>query len=76
MAHPPPATVVGQLVGMRAEEGRKPRPRRPASVALAHCCANLGEDQQKVPGWQSWKTLASVTAYDSFGGEVEARTPP
>jgi len=30
----------------------------------------------KVPGWQSWKTLMSVTAYHSFGGEVEARTTP
>src|SRR3954465_4157707 len=29
----------------------------------------------KVPGWESWKTLASVTAYHSFGGEVELRTP-
>ena len=26
----------------------------------------------KVPGWESWKTLASVTAYHSFGGEVGA----
>jgi hypothetical protein len=23
-----------------------------------------------VPGWESWKTLVSVTAYHSFGGEV------
>src|SRR5215467_855424 len=30
----------------------------------------------KVPGWQSWKTLASVTAYHSFGGEVEASSTP
>src|SRR3954465_15263605 len=29
----------------------------------------------KVPGWESWKTLVSVTAYHSFGGEVELRTP-
>jgi len=29
-----------------------------------------------VPGWESWKTLLSVTAYHSFSGEVEARTPP
>src|SRR5260221_12149870 len=30
----------------------------------------------KVTGWESWKTLVSVTAYHSFGGEVEARTTP
>src|SRR5262245_56916375 len=30
----------------------------------------------KVPGWESWKTLVSVTAYDSFGGEVESSTTP
>jgi hypothetical protein len=29
----------------------------------------------KVPGWESWKTLVSVTTYHSFGGEVELRTP-
>jgi hypothetical protein len=29
-----------------------------------------------VPGWESSKTLVSVTAYHSFGGDVEARTPP
>src|SRR4030081_2356277 len=30
----------------------------------------------KVPGWESWKTLLSVTAYHSFSGEVEASNPP
>src|ERR1700758_1656219 len=30
----------------------------------------------KVPGWESWKTLVSVTAYHSFGGEVEASNTP
>src|SRR5882762_5971396 len=29
-----------------------------------------------VPGWESWKTLVSVTAYHSFGGEVEASNTP
>jgi hypothetical protein len=31
---------------------------------------------ENVPGWVSWKTLVSVTAYHSFGGEVEALNPP
>jgi hypothetical protein len=30
----------------------------------------------KVPGWESWKTLVSVTAYHSFGGEVEPSSTP
>src|SRR5258708_3124636 len=30
----------------------------------------------KVPGWESWKTLVSVTAYHSFDGEVEASNTP
>src|SRR5882757_714335 len=29
-----------------------------------------------VPGWISLTTLSLDTAYHSFGGEVEARTPP
>jgi hypothetical protein len=37
---------------------------------------NLGERIVNVPGWVSLMTLVSVTAYHSFGGEVEARTPP
>ncbi len=31
---------------------------------------------KNVPGWTSFKTLVSVTAYHSFAGEVEVRTPP
>src|SRR3954447_20202239 len=31
---------------------------------------------ESMPGWESWKTLLSVTAYHSFSGEVQARTPP
>ena len=30
----------------------------------------------KIPGCESWKTLVSVTAYHSFGGEVEASSTP
>src|SRR5436190_7289344 len=30
----------------------------------------------KVSGWESRKTLVSVTAYHSFGGEVEASNTP
>src|SRR6202022_4467842 len=31
---------------------------------------------ENVPGWVSWKTLVSVMAYHSFGGEVEALNTP
>src|ERR1700720_1968159 len=31
---------------------------------------------ENLPGWVSWKTLVSVTAYHSFGGEVEALNTP
>src|SRR5580704_6100021 len=31
---------------------------------------------ENVPGWVSSKTLVSVTAYHSFGGEVEALNTP
>jgi hypothetical protein len=30
----------------------------------------------KLPGWESWKTLVSDTAYHSFAGEVEALNTP
>ncbi len=30
----------------------------------------------KIPGWESLKTLVSVTAYQSFSGEVEASNTP
>jgi hypothetical protein len=31
---------------------------------------------ENVPGWVSSKTLVSITAYHSFGGEVEALNTP
>jgi len=35
-----------------------------------------GQLAPAVPGWASWKTLVSVTAYHSFAGEVEALNTP
>ena len=49
------------------------RGREPAGV-LAEQREERGS--AKVPGCESWKTLASVTAYHSFGGEVEASSTP
>jgi hypothetical protein len=71
-----PLAAVGQLVGMTAEQGcnlglgglRQQRSRAGAQ--------NLGQRIGKVPGWESWKTLVSVTAYHFFAGEVEASNTP
>ena len=76
VAHQPLAAVVGQLVGMDAEQGcylgldglRQQRSRTIAQTSVS--------GSAKVPGWESWKTLVSVTAYHSFGGEVEASSTP
>src|SRR5215475_15557949 len=64
--------VVGQLAGMRAEQGCDfgfDRLRQQRSRAVAVCGSG------KVPGCESWKSLVSVTAYHSFGGEVGLEHP-
>jgi hypothetical protein len=69
VAHQPRPIVVGQFVGMQAEQG--------CNLGLDACASsartvaqNLGQRIGKVPGWVSWKTLVSVTADHSFGGKV------
>src|SRR5258705_1536641 len=47
-----------------------------ASSARAPLRKTSVSGSAKVPGWESWKTLVSVTAYHSFGGEVEASNTP
>src|SRR5712691_5200547 len=56
-----------------------------AATSASTACANSARaplrktsvsGSAKVPGWESWKTLVSVTAYHSFGGEVEASNTP
>src|SRR5437879_11086177 len=76
MAHQPLAAVIDQLVGMAAQQGCNLgldglRQQRAGAIAQ-----NLGSGSAKVPGWKSWKTLVSVTAYHSFGGEEEASNTP
>ncbi len=34
------------------------------------------KDEFEAYGWESFKTVLSLTAYHSFVGEVEARSPP
>jgi hypothetical protein len=76
VAHQPLAAVVGQFVGMAAEQGRHfgiygLRQQRSRALRKTSVSGSV-----KVPGWESWKTLVSVTAYHSFGGEVEASNTP
>src|SRR5439155_18471856 len=57
---------------------------RAATSASTACASNARaplrktsvSGSAKVPGWESWRTLVSVTAYHSFGGEVEASNTP
>jgi hypothetical protein len=65
-----PAVIVGML-GHEARHLDRLRQQRPGTGAQ-HFGQWIGA---KVPGWANRKTLVSVTAYHSFGGEVEARTP-
>src|SRR4029078_9782284 len=46
------------------------------SSALAPLRKTSVSGSAKVPGCESWKTLVWVTAYHSFGGEVEASNTP
>src|SRR6266536_3546094 len=47
-----------------------------ASSAQAPLRKTSVSESAKLPGWESWKTLVSVTAYHSFSGEVEASNTP
>src|SRR5436305_8923862 len=47
-----------------------------ASSARAPLRKTSVNGSAKLAGWESWKTLVSVTAYHSFGGEVEASNTP
>src|SRR5436305_12017910 len=43
---------------------------------VSNDCESTTCGSAKLPGWESWKTLLSVMAYHSFGGEVEASNTP
>src|SRR6266699_3854680 len=47
-----------------------------ASSAQAPLRKTSVSESAKLPGWESRKTLVSVTAYHSFSGEVEASSTP
>src|SRR5262245_64138611 len=76
VSHQPLAPVRGQLVGIGTEQAQNlglNSLRQQRSGAAGKTSVSGSE---KVPGCENWKTLVSVTAYHSFSGEVEARTPP
>ena len=77
VAHQPLATVVGQLVGMHAEQGRNLGFDGLSQQRSRAVAQHLGQRISR----SSWlreleKTLVSVTAYHSFGREVEASSTP
>ena len=78
VAHEPLAAVLGlELVGMAAEKvGNLGLDCLRQQGARAPLRKTSVSGSVKVPGWASLKTLVSVTAYHSFGGEVEASNTP
>ena len=72
----PPAAVLGQVVSMTGEQGCSLGLDCLGQQRSRAVAQHRGSGSVKVPGWESWKTLASVTAYHSFGGEVGASNTP
>jgi glycosyltransferase involved in cell wall biosynthesis len=69
--HPP--TAVGSSAAQRRNLGLN-GPRRQQAGAVAK---HLGENgSAKIPGWESRKTVASVSAYRSISGEAVASNTP
>src|SRR4029078_12114025 len=71
----PLAAVLGQLVSMTGEQGCSLGLDCLGQQRSRAVAQHRGQRISKSSGWESWKTLVSVTAYHSFGGEVELRTP-
>src|SRR5436190_15631781 len=69
-------SIVGELVGVALGNPATSAATAWAKSARAPLRSTSVSGSESVPGWESWKTLLSVTAYHSFSGEVEARTPP
>jgi len=61
---------------MAAEQGRNFGRDGPEAISGAPLRKTSVSGSAKVPDWESWKTLVSVTAYHSFGGEAKASNTP
>jgi hypothetical protein len=76
MAHQPRPAIIGQLIGMTAQEARNLgfhclRQQRSRAVAQ-----HIGKRSENAPGWDSLMRLTWVMAYHSFSGKVEASNTP
>jgi hypothetical protein len=76
VAYHPPTAIIGEFVGMAVEQAAASASTACNSSALAPLRNTSVSGSVNVPGWQSWKTLVSVTAYHSFGGEAGASNTP
>src|SRR6478672_11151143 len=76
VTHQASAAIIGRLVGVPTSKVAASASTACASSARAPLRNTLVSGSAKFPGWESWKTLVSVTAYHSFAGEVEALNTP
>jgi hypothetical protein len=76
VAHQPLTAVIGELSAWQSSKAATSASTACDSSALAPLRNTSVSGSANVPGWQSWKTLLSVTAYHSFGGEVGASNTP
>src|SRR5258705_8590272 len=76
VAHQSPAAIIGQLVGMGLSQAATSASTACPNSVLAPLRKTSVSGSENCPCWVSSKTLVSVTAYHSFGGEVEALNTP
>jgi len=76
VAHQSLATIIGQLVGMAAEQGRYFGLDGLRQQRSRACAKPWSAGPQKFLAGRVGKLLVSVTAYHSLGGEVEASSTP
>ena len=62
-------------LGVAMERGNAPRAPAPAVTGRRCAAPSVNGFLENVDGWESFKTVSSLTAYRSFVGEAEARTP-
>ncbi len=73
MAHQPLAAIIGELVGVAAEQGRDFGFNGLCQQHAGTVGKTSVSESAKLPGWESRKTLVSVTAYHSLYGSVDVK---
>ena len=77
VAHDTTETALSLEISMLGEEALPPSASTARVSSARAPFRKISVSQSvKVPGWASWKTLLSVTAYHAFAGEVEASNTP